>query len=502
MGDPEYFAIHRPIPSASIRMFTLLLSAALLAPLTASPAGVTTQDSPALERALSAISVKNASADLHFLASDELGGRDTPSVGQRVAALFIVARMQRLGLTPMGNRGFLADYQLMRGSLDPETCGASLTIAGEEHTLSMPQDYYLGRGGVGPMDIAGGAVFVGTGSAEELDGLDLEGKWAVCLTSTEVRTRDSSAGAKSAGAIGLLYMPGTERDAERFNQQAERNVSRLAERAGRGGGLQSFEQAWPVTLVSPARATAMLPDGAETKVGTELAFTWGEKRGLSESSEIVDLENVAAFWPGNDPVIGNEVIIISAHYDHVGTQGEDIYNGADDNGSGTTGMLQIAEALVAHGPLRRSVLLLWVSGEEKGLLGSKAWTLNPTLSEEYTAVCNLNIDMIGRNAPDYLMITPTKERPEYNFIVARFEELAPLEGFPTLANADQYYGRSDQINFSRNMDIPVAFLFSDVHDDYHQPSDTADKIDYDKLVRVTRLVVRMIMSLQTDELGA
>jgi Zn-dependent M28 family amino/carboxypeptidase len=212
------------------------------------------------------------------------------------------------------------------------------------------------------------------------------------------------------------------------------------------------------------------------------------------------LENVCALWPGNDPKLAHEVVIVSAHYDHVGLEGGKVHPGADDNGSGSMGLLALAEALVEYGPLRRSVLLLWVSGEEKGLWGSAAWTKAPTLSEGQRAICNLNIDMIGRNAPDYLLITPTRKLPHFNGLTRLAEELAPLEGFPRLGSADDYWERSDHRNFAVNLGIPVAFLFSDVHADYHRPTDTVEKIDNDKVRRVARLVLRMLDALQEDEL--
>jgi len=150
--------------------------------------------------------------------------------------------------------------------------------------------------------------------------------------------------------------------------------------------------------------------------------------------------------------------------------------------------------------MRRSVLLLWVSGEEKGLLGSDAWTRAPTLPEGWRAVCDLNIDMIGRNAPDQLLITPTHAHPAYNGLTRLAEELGPGEGFPVLGSADEYWTRSDHANFSEHLGIPVAFLFSDVHEDYHQPGDDPEKIDCDKIRRVTRLVLRMLAALQGDAL--
>ena len=216
-------------------------------------------------------------------------------------------------------------------------------------------------------------------------------------------------------------------------------------------------------------------------------------------------KNILAWSEGSDPELKKEVIILGSHYDHLGLStktGEDdkVFNGADDNGSGTCGLMAIAEALAGYGPMRRSVALIWVSGEEKGLWGSNAWTQDPWLPGEAKPVCDINIDMIGRNAPDKLLITPTQARKEHNGLVRLAEKLAPLEGFPQLGSCDDYWSRSDHINFSKNLKIPVTFLFADIHEDYHQSTDDPEKIDVDKIRRVARLVVRMIEDLQADQL--
>jgi len=145
------------------------------------------------------------------------------------------------------------------------------------------------------------------------------------------------------------------------------------------------------------------------------------------------------------------------------------------------------------------VLLIWVSGEEKGLWGSRAWSDDPWLPEGCRPVANLNIDMIGRNAPDELYIPPSADHEHHNGIVKLAQGLAPLEGFPTLESADDYYHRSDQAMFAR-LGIPVAFLFAGIHEDYHEPTDTPDKIDCDKIRRVVRTVLRMLDAMQTDTL--
>jgi hypothetical protein len=188
----------------------------------------------------------------------------------------------------------------------------------------------------------------------------------------------------------------------------------------------------------------------------------------------------------------------------------DIYNGADDNGSGTCGMLALAEALVKYGPMKRSVLLIWVSGEEKGLWGSRAWAQNPVLPEGMKAVANINIDMIGRNAPDVLYVTPSPKHKDYNGLTRLMERFGAEEGFGDFAegkeqgfdglgSADDYYGRSDHAEFAK-LGIPVCFLFAGVHDDYHRPTDTIEKIDYDKIHRVVKVVIKALDALQDSQL--
>ena len=235
-------------------------------------------------------------------------------------------------------------------------------------------------------------------------------------------------------------------------------------------------------------------------VGDDLALRVVERR---EGGGPTVVENVCGLWPGSDPELRDEVLLISAHYDHVGARDGEVWNGADDNGSGSMGLLALAEGLRAFGPMRRSVMLMWVSGEEKGLWGSEAWARAPVLPAVLPgarAVCALNIDMIGRNRADELMITPTRHHRSYNGLTRLAEELAPAEGFERLGSCDEFWDRSDHASFSQHLRLPVAFLFAGIHEDYHEPTDTADKIDFDKVRRVVRLVLRMLDGMQADTL--
>lgn len=215
---------------------------------------------------------------------------------------------------------------------------------------------------------------------------------------------------------------------------------------------------------------------------------------------IKDTENVAAFIEGSS--LSHEVLVISSHYDHEGIDEEgNIYNGADDDGSGTVAILEIAEAFIqakkdGYTP-KRSILFLNVTGEEKGLVGSRYYTENPIFPLEQT-VANLNIDMIGRigegmeNSGDYIyLIGSDKLSTELHELSEEVNEkymnLKLDYTFNDENDPNRFYYRSDHYNFARH-DIPIIFYFNGVHEDYHKPTDTPDKIEYDLLEKRTKLI--------------
>ncbi|MBW1296632.1 M28 family metallopeptidase [Aquimarina litoralis] len=213
-------------------------------------------------------------------------------------------------------------------------------------------------------------------------------------------------------------------------------------------------------------------------------------------------ENVLAYIKGTEKP--DEIVVISAHYDHIGVDANgNIYNGADDDGSGTVSILEIAEAFAAaakdgYGP-KRSILFLHVTGEEKGLYGSSYYTENPVFPLEKT-VTNLNIDMIGRIDEKH----KEKDKNQYIYLIGSDRLSTELHNISEEANNEytkldldytynakddrnRFYYRSDHYNFAKN-NIPIIFYFNGVHEDYHEPSDTADKIEYDLFTKRTKLV--------------
>jgi hypothetical protein len=483
-------------------MLTLLLSGLLaLAP---SAPSATDPGSAALERALDTVRIEGLSADVHFLADDAMGGRDTPSEGLRLAARFIRARLQRLGFQPGAEHGWFHTYPLELRQIDAVGSGLAIEGRGALRALAFGSDYFPWARRIDNTTTSGAVTFVG--QLEEFEGFDLTGRWAYVLEGSGSLRRRGRA-LQAAGAIGMLVEAGPDYDDEPYPVRFERLIERMRTpsvaypRGERDGGEDREQAGFSTVYLAKAAAAGLVPEGAVPGVDLKLTATETMRRAGSADGR-VEVENVAGFWPGADPVLRREVIILSAHYDHVGVDDEGrIFNGADDNASGSCGLLAVAEALRAYGPMKRSVLLLWVSGEEKGLWGSQAWTESPWLPGSAKPFCNINIDMIGRNGPEHLLITPTAEHEAFNGLSRLALQLAPSEGFPALGSADEYWGRSDHRNFHVNLKIPVTFLFADVHEDYHGDHDTPDKIEYDKMRRIVRLVVRLVEALQAPDLA-
>lgn len=223
-----------------------------------------------------------------------------------------------------------------------------------------------------------------------------------------------------------------------------------------------------------------------------------------------DSENVLAYIEGEEKP--EEVIIISAHLDHLGVQDDQIYYGADDNGSGTAGLLQIAQAfkLAEYDGFRpkRSILFLHVTAEENGLYGSRYYIKNPVFELEKT-VCDLNIDMIGRvdglhkkNKNYIYLIGSDRLSTELHYISEKVNKTYYNLEFDYTLNDEndrnRFYYRSDHYNFAKN-NIPVIFYFNGAHEDYHLPTDTADKIDYELLALRTKLIFATAWQLANQD---
>ena len=452
------------------------------------PAGIpvaSAQDG--LARALDSILSRSISSDLRFLASGELEGRDTPSRGLRVAALFLAARLGRLGFTPAGTEGFLQPYAVSEEWPGVES-RAEFRFAGEPWTsLDFAEDYSFSEDDFQSFDLEGELVAVG--DLTDVPACDLAGRWALA-TADASRGRSCAGVLREQGALGLVLAQGDRADGAGNPPYA-----------GRGLHVIRESPALPIVLLTRSGTEKILCGGTPSP-GEALGMRLHERRAPRPSTRGRP-DNVAGLWPGRDPERARDVLLVSVHYDHLGRRGDAVFPGANDNASGTCALLAVAEALTVLGPLERSVLLLWVSGEEQGLRGSLAWTMAPGLPAGMQVVAAINVDGIGRGSVDELRATPSPAHPAYGPLAIAAGGAAFREGFEKMASADASWTRSDHWNYHDRLGVPVvAFLEAAASPDYHTPQDTPDKVDCDRVRRVARTVVRLLHEVQSARLGS
>jgi Zn-dependent M28 family amino/carboxypeptidase len=237
----------------------------------------------------------------------------------------------------------------------------------------------------------------------------------------------------------------------------------------------------------------------KTEKPNSFSFQAKIKIDVKQNHLTLPTENVLGFVEGTD--LKSEVLVVTAHYDHIGKEDGKVFNGADDDGSGTVGVMELAKAFIqakkeGKGP-RRSILFMTVAGEEKGLLGSDYYSRHPVFPLENT-IANLNIDMIGRidkehdGNPNYIYIIGSNmlsnELHEVNETCnKKFVNLELDYTYNKEDDPNRYYYRSDHYNFAKN-NIPVIFYFNGVHEDYHQETDEVSKINFEKMEKITRLI--------------
>lgn len=487
-------------------------------------AGTHAQEAAALlPRAAIATTVpvaRHIDAHLEFLASDDLGGRETGTVQSLITAQYVASVFRSAGLAPAGeNGGWFQQYPLSANRLVTEETTLRLSGKGADTIAFTVFDDYLVRGYTNQgFDLAGDVVFADYGivsesaGVDDYAGLDVKGRFVLAFDDhpkgradlrKDSQWRAKKEAAMARGAVGLLLLT------DDADAQTKQMFAMLADQARHPSmTLAGAEQpvAWPVLMLKSgagaallgaaglsldeeraARAEALVPGRALP--GVRLALK------AVVHADLTHADNIAGLLQGTDPKLKDEYLVLSAHNDHIGIMRDGrINNGADDNATGTTSLLAAAEVLAAGPPLRRSVLFLSVSGEEKGLWGSAWWCDHPTLPLD-RCVGDINIDMVGRNDPDAVGATPSPKHPDFNTLVQRAVALGPQAGMHVTWTApsagedlvDNYYQRSDHFNFAAK-GIPVVFFFSGLHEDYHRPTDTIEKINRDKLYRMVSLV--------------
>ena len=527
-------------------LFAFLSSISLLVPTAAFAQAV--KITAAEKKIAEEITAAQISSYLHFVASDAMGGRDTPSQGLDVTAEFLKMNLQRWGFKGAGDNGtFFQKIALRRDGVN--AAETFVTVGGQkfEYGEDLVRVSGTTTGTLSPKIVyAGNGWMIKSKNLDPYAGIDVKDKIIAVFGEGQVGGRglvplpagvtqadltgtrgtdwaDVVTYAREKGAAGVMVLSSNflNDNWEAITQNFGRSrtvVDRLTPATPAGPAAP----AQPTVFIASRKLTNAIFAGeaANPTAGATNSFDVNKAFSVSISlkPETVYTQNVVALWEGSDPVLKNEMVAIGAHYDHVGTNpnapGEDkIWNGADDDGSGTVAVLSIAEALAkAKVRPKRSVLFVWHAGEEKGLWGAEYFNKFPTVNIK-NVIAQLNIDMIGRSLDPAKVIKCgpgvrrcNEELSKANEIyVIGSEMMSSTLGAITKGTNDAYlkleynykyddpkdpnrfFFRSDHYHYAVN-GIPITFWFDGVHEDYHQPEDHPDKIDYQKMEKVTRTI--------------
>lgn len=525
------------------KFFSLVLISILLSASVVAQPKKTKAAAPAMAPApfgnAEAITAEQLKAYLSFIAADEMEGRDTPSKGLDITAKFIATMLTRWGIQPAGDNGtYFQKMTLRRDKLEPE--GTVTTINGQ--SFKFGEDFLAQAI---PGSVSGNCVYVGHGwviKAKEINAykteagmIDVKDKIVIALPGLPKGINfgmlqsgkrgedwlDPVTYAAKNGAKAVITVP-SYGSISTWQRSRQNLLQRGSLRADKISGDEEGPTV-PVITASIPMLAALFQGEKEPGMAIFNRATSGDPVApfelsankkvtitIAAKSEQLTTQNVVAVLPGTDPVLKSEYVAIGAHYDHVGigapdAKGDTIYNGADDDGSGTTGVLGIAEAF-AKGPRpKRSLLFVWHCGEEKGLWGSEYFTKFPTVDLKQV-ITQLNIDMIGRSklsgdtnpannelsGPDEIYVIGSKmmsselgalsEKVNNSFIKLNFNYR-----YDDPKDTNRFFFRSDHFNYAQK-GVPIIFYFDGVHEDYHRPGDQVEKIDFRKMEKVARTV--------------
>lgn len=513
--------------------FFFLLVASLLAAQPA-PQPLSTTDEQA--RTLAAtITSDDLRAHLTVLAADDMEGRATGEPGQKRAAAYLRTQMVRMGLPPIGeDDGYFQTIVFKRQKWEE----IELKLMREklrhlwEYASPPSENTHRERVNIGEL------LFLGYGIDDErysdYTGVDVQDKHLLIFAGTPQRVdgrpfipadpdwnegaRKKLEIARSKGAATVFIIdPEFKQNVRNIRKETLDGRNKMAETS------EADRQTANVVYLTPTLAQRIMGRAGKKIIKSRKRI---ERKGhlkpitiptdlqLTQRKNVTEMigENVLGYVEGTDPMLKGQVLVVSAHYDHIGRRGTSIFNGADDNGSGTSTVLEVAEAFATAarqglGP-RRSVLFLLVSGEENGLLGSQYYAAHPYFPLDST-IANINVDMVGRvdekhaDDPAYIyVIGADRLSSELHAVNERMNAtFTGLELDYTYNDEDdpnRYYYRSDHYNFAKN-GIPSVFFFNGTHPDYHQATDTIEKINFEKMETIGRLVFHTAWQLSNQD---
>ena len=452
---------------------------------------VTTDEDAA--RAADLITEGNLRMQLGVIAHDSMRGRNTPSPELTQTAHYVAGQFEEFGLEPGAGDGYIQSYPMTRispASADRQVFGIS--GPGGDADLEYGEDFFVQANG--PSAEADGILVLVEDAADMPNAANQVALLRVTTANIRQvfggRLRDAIRAASPAGLVVVLDLPDAQFDRFKGFLGSERVVFGEVESDG-----------VPVVFVGQAALPAEL---SKQVAAGSLEDGWTARLATRAEVAVEEAPNTIGLLRGADPELRDEYVLVTAHMDHVGVgravDGDSIYNGADDDGSGTVTVVEIARAFTGlENAPRRSIIFLIVSGEEKGLLGSRYYAENPTFPLEST-VANINLDMVGRNWSDTIVAIGKEEStlgPLVERISAEHPEL-DMAVIDDIWPEESFYSRSDHYNFAQR-GVPILFFFNGTHDQYHQPADDVELIDYEKMARIGRLVFHLGLEIANQE---
>ena len=477
-----------------------------------------------------------------FLASPLLKGRMNGEEELDIAAQYIASQVKLLGLKPANGTSFFQPYSVLKTTMDPDkTSMRVVTDSKDTATINKPF-YQLVPTGPTDLELQGEVIFAGYGIKSEkykyndFENLNAEGKIILVMNRAPLSEDGKNLIFKESewsstmsfqlkiGALlnlkakAILFVPDPKSGLESISESGQGFAEYISSKTRLASEPEEkpnpFMAMMPkMIFIDRALADELLKGSGQTLEELQKnidasfkpnSFLIPNKKliiNVVTRSEEKVMNNVAAYIEGSDPVIKNEVVVFSGHYDHIGVSGSGVNTGADDNATGCAALLSMAEAFqnLSKKPMR-SILFLWVSGEEIGLYGSKSYVNNPLFPLDKT-VADLNMDMIGRvkeaadstkdtpmTGPNSVFVITGNQSKELIEIADAVDKKSALDLDYSLSGRDhplQLFARSDHYNFVEK-DIPVLFFTTGIHSDYHTPGDVIEKIDFKKMELVTR----------------
>ena len=502
------------------KLIILLLFGLLSAPISAQKRNIS--------EGAESITIGELRDHMFYMASDELEGRQSGTAGYGKAAQYVVTQLRQAGLSPVckNEDSILSYYQEF--FIDKYSPGPNniITIVkdSDRRTYKFEDNFIIGYGGpFETKELSAGLVFVGAGIREpeygidDYKNIDVKGKWAVILEDMPVYLRKkipqtfvqkylfppdnrkiTVQHAKDAGAIGIIFIP---------NDYHFNNWGKTAESYRDFYTIPETGQVWvntalPVVLIDSAMIEYLFTGQKYNPLKNNKTYKSFELKDCEftlfkeYTTSTINTVNVIGLIEGSDPVLKNEFITFSAHLDHLGIQHGEVMNGADDNASGSVGVLEIAEALAMSKP-ERSVICLLFAAEEMYFQGSWYISQNPPVPIK-NIIANINLDMIGCSDTDVKGLAPLgagRITPKLKEIISEVSERTKYVSIDwAYADTDSYVNMSDHYPFHLKK-IPAVFIFSGDNADIHMPTDDAEKIDYDFFQKTCKLVYEVVMEL-------